>query len=276
MQQLIFFLQKYKYFLYFLLLQIIAFGLTINNNSFHKSKFITSTNFVTGNAYKTSSGITSYFSLGKQNDLLAIENESLKNQIDLLKKQIENNQIQSIEDSITSKQNFSYTTGKVISNDYSKNHNYLTLNIGETSGVKKEMGVINNQGIIGITEHTSTNFTRVQSILNTSFKINAKFKNNNHFGTLAWNGEDYNIMQLTDIPRQANYIVGDTIITGGKSAIFPEGILVGTVINKPESKSAINSIDIKLFNDMSDIKYIYVIKNFNKTEIRNLEKQVHE
>ena len=276
MQQLIFFIQKYKYFLYFLLLQLFAFGLIVNNNAFHKSKFITSTNFITGNIHEKSSNVSDYFNLKSRNESLAFENQELKNQIDVLKSELEKSKINSGIDTSTSNHSFFFTSGKIIANTYNRRHNYLTINIGKHQDIKKEMGVINNKGIVGITEHTSNNYTRVQSILNKNFNINAKFKHNNHFGSLTWNGNNYNIVQLTDVPRQANFTIGDTIITGGKSAIFPEGILIGKVISKPEKKSAINSIDIELFNDMSNLKHIYVIKNFNKEEIKSLEKTVYE
>ena len=53
--------------------------------------------------------------------------------------------------------------------------------------------------------------------------------------------------------------------------IFPEGIPIGTIIKIPEELSAVNSIDIKLFNDMSNLGYIYVVTNLHKEEIKNLE-----
>ncbi|CAI8397736.1 MAG: Uncharacterised protein [Flavobacterium sp. SCGC AAA160-P02] len=122
----------------------------------------------------------------------------------------------------------------------------------------------------------STNYSRVQSILNKNSKINAKLKNSNHFGSLEWNGLDYNIVQLLDIPRQAIIEMGDTIITGGRSSIFPEGLLIGKVINIEQRSSIKRLVNIELFNDMSNLKNIYVIKNFDKEEIRELENSINE
>ena len=85
MQQLIYFLQKYKYFLLFLLLEFVAIALTINNHSFHKSKFINSANNLTGGLYKRASNLGDYFSLKDQNKELVNENISLKNQLEYYK-----------------------------------------------------------------------------------------------------------------------------------------------------------------------------------------------
>jgi len=271
MQQLVFFIQKYKYFLYFLLLQIIGFSLTINNYNFHKSKIVSTANSLTGGLYNKTSSISSYFNLSQYNEELISENKKLKNQLENLKFQLNESDFSLKEDTINARSNFQYIPGKIIRNEYNKAYNFLTINRGKSHGIKKELGVINSKGIIGVTEETSNSYARVQSILNSNSKINAKFKNNNHYGSLTWNGKNYNIVQLTDIPRQSVYNIGDTIITGGKSSIFPEGILIGTVLQKTENSSAFNTIDIKLFNDMSNVKNIYIIKNFDIEEIKNLE-----
>ena len=133
------------------------------------------------------------------------------------------------------------------------------------------MAVINSKGVIGIIDNIGSKYARVQSILNSKSRINASFKNNNHFGTLTWDGKNYNTVQLTDIPRQTIFKIGDTIITGGKSTIFPKGIPIGTILDVPEKLSASNTINIKLFNDMSNLGHIYVIKNLNIKEIKTVE-----
>ncbi|MBL4605779.1 MAG: rod shape-determining protein MreC, partial [Flavobacteriaceae bacterium] len=161
---------------------------------------------------------------------------------------------------------------------YSSNYNFLLINIGLNDSITKEMAVINSKGIIGITENVTNSYARVQSILNKDSKINARLKKNSyHYGTLKWNGNDYNIVQLLDIPRQAIIQKGDTIITGGRSSIFPEGILIGTVIDiKEEGTSITKVVNIKLFNDMSNLGNIYGVKNFDKKEIETLENNPNE
>ncbi|TDQ22843.1 rod shape-determining protein MreC [Tenacibaculum caenipelagi] len=271
MQQLIYFFQKYKYFLFFLFLEVIAVALIINNHSFHKSKFISSTNFISGGLYEKSSNISEYLNLKERNTLLSEENVRLKNELEKLHTLLDSTTIKAVIDTARIHQNYLYINGKVINNNFDKANNFLTINRGSKNGVTPEMAVINSKGIIGITDNVSLKYARVQSILNSKSSINAKFKNNPHFGTLIWNGKDYNTVQLTDIPRQTKFKEGDTIVTGGKSTIFPEGIPIGTVIKMPGELSAVNSIDIKLFNDMSSLGHIYVITNLNKEEIKSVE-----
>ncbi|WP_298763332.1 rod shape-determining protein MreC [uncultured Polaribacter sp.] len=270
MQQIIYFFQKFKYFLFFLMLQFIALALTFNNLNFQKSKFVNSANAVTGGFYNQRANIAGYFNLKSVNKALLEENRLLRTQ--LLQNKFHNLYVDSlVVDSSRYLQKYTYTSAKIINNNYSNRFNFLTLNKGENHGLEKDMAVVNGKGIIGITDNTSANYTRVQSILNTNSKLNARLKNSKYFGSLSWNGKDYNVVQLIDIPRQAPIKIGDTIETGGKSAIFPGGILIGKVIKTNLSKTVNNSIDIKLFNDMSNLNYVYVVKNLHKIEIETLE-----
>lgn len=275
MQQLIFFIQRFKYFLFFLLLESIAFSLILTNLNFQKSKFVNSTNSVVGGIYSQKSKITAYFNLKYENELLAAENARLKNE---LQRKVVTSQIidSTIVDTVRYFQKFSFTIGKIINNNYNKEFNFLTLDIGKNQGIDKEMAVINSLGIVGIIDNTSDKYARVQSILNKNSKINARLRNSNYFGTLDWNGDDYRTVQLIDIPRQAPLKIGDTIETGGKSTIFPEGILIGTVSKINKGNSAENRVVIKLFNDMSNLGTVYVIKNFDKLEIQQIENLENE
>lgn len=270
MQQIIYFFQKFKYFLFYLVLAFIALALTFNNLNFHKSKYINSANSITGGLYSITSGFYEYLNLKPENEILAKENTYLKNL--LQHKNIIFNIDSTIIDTLNTKQKYTYTNAKIIKNSYSKNFNFLTVNKGKKQGVSKEMAVINSKGIIGITENTTNSYARVQSILNKNSRINARLKGNTfYFGTLKWDGEDYNTVQLHDIPRQAPLKIGDTIETGGMSTIFPEGIPIGTILKINQRNTADNKVDIKLFNDMSNLGYVNVIKNLDRIEIKSLE-----
>jgi len=276
MQQIVYFFQKFKYFLFYLLLALIALALTFNNLNFHKSKFVNSANSITGGFLKNISNTTEYLGLKSENKNLSEENTRLKNLLEK-KSSIHFSVDTIIIDSSKYHQKYIYTNAKIINNNYSKPFNFLTINKGKNQKIDKEMAVINSKGIIGITENSSNNYTRVQSILNKNSGINARLKGNTfYYGTLKWNSKDYNIVQLHDIARQAPLKIGDTVETGGKSTIFPEGIPIGTISKINKGNTANNKVDVKLFNDMSNLGYVYVIKNLDKIEIQSLENLENE
>ncbi len=275
MRQIINFIIKYKHGLLFVFLQFIALFFTVQNHSYHRSRFINSANTITGGIYKRSSSVNEYMNLRTENKKLADENTRLKNLLYL--SPIYTDSLHKIVvDFNLYYQTYKFVPAKTINNSYTKRNNYLTLNKGENDGIGPEMGVANSRGIIGVTKSVSKHYSTVISVLNENSRIHAKFKNNNHFGTLYWDGEDYKIVQLHDIPRQAKFKLGDTIITGGKSTIFPEGIPIGTIKDFSIQNHTYDRIDVELFNDMSAISNVNVISNLNKLEIQNLESQNNE
>ncbi len=271
MQLIISFLIRNKFFLLFLFLQIIALSLTIQSHSYHRSKFINSSNFITGGIYSNFNAINDYFYLKKHNEQLATENTTLKNLLSQNNKKTLATTFTAL-DSLIYQQKYTYIHAEISKNDFTKSNNFLTLNRGKNDGLTSELGVITSKGIIGITTNTSAKYATVMSILNKNSRINAKLKNNAHFGTLTWNGKDYNTLQFEDVPIQANIKIGDTIITGGKSTIFPKGILIGQIKDFNVQKNKYQIINIQLFNDMSALNYVNVITNLDKLEIKSLEK----
>ncbi|WP_367773292.1 rod shape-determining protein MreC [Flavobacterium sp. WC2421] len=269
MQQIFNFIFKNSNRILFLLLLCLSFSLTIQSHSYHKSKIISSANFLSGGVYEKINDVSEYFNLRTQNDALAIENARLKS---LLFKTVDSSAIKNFENQKTTLPE-DIIVSKVIHNSYNVHENFLTLNSGSLQGVKSDMGVVNNLGIVGIIDNTSPSYSTVISILNVKSQINAKIKKSNHFGSLVWNGKSTGYVQLIDVPRLASVRKGDTIVTGGQSVIFPENINIGT-INKIYIDNQTNyyTLDIKLFNDMTNLGHVYIIKSKDRDELNNLEK----
>jgi len=268
MQQIIFFFIRNKNFLLFVLLFSASVALTLQTHSYHSNKLVNSANFLSGGVYSFKSSITEYFDLKEQNQLLINENNRLRQLLEVQK------EIGSVTylDSLDTSFPFHFVPAKVINNSYFKTKNKLTINKGRTDSLDIDMGVITSLGVVGIVDDVSANYATVQSILNTNSQINAKLKKSEHFGTLEWNTKTPNMVSLTYIPRIAKVSVGDTVSTGGKSTIFPEDILIGAVaqftLNEGDDYY---DITVELFNDMTNLKHVYVIENTNSEEIQLLE-----
>ena len=271
MQQIFSFIIKNSNRLLFLLLLGISLSLTIQSHSFHRSKIISSANFLSGGVYERINSMEEYLYLKEQNEELAMENANLKS---LLFKTQDSAKIPKLEN-LKSVLPEDIVVAKVIHNSFNVYENFLTLNAGAKSGIKPDMGVVNSLGIVGVVDNVSTNYSTVISILNIKSQINAKIKNSDHFGTLIWNGENAGFVQLIDVPRLASIKKGDTIVTGGQSVIFPENIGIGTIdkIYIPKGKTHYYYLNVKLFNDMTNLGHVYIIKSGNSEEILNLEKQ---
>ena len=267
MQQIINFIVRYRTFLLYLLLFTISLIFTVRSHSFHRSKFFNSSSWLSGTVYNTSSNIRSYFNLREENRELLEENLRLRRAL----------YTNSVKDSLAPSGDslpYRVVSARVIKNSFSSPNNYITINKGQRDSIEQDMGVITSDGILGIVERTSNRFATVQSILNTNSNINAKIANTDYFGSLVWNGEAYDVVQLEDIPRLVPLLVGDTIVTGAMSSIFPENIPIGVIkkfdLNESET---FYRIDVALFNDMANLKNVYVILDTRKEEIQELERQ---
>ncbi len=264
MQRIIYFLIRNKNFILFLTLLSISISLNFSYNEYNKSKFINSSNFIFSSLYDTKFTVSKYLNLELQNQLLLEENKNLK-------KILFNSETPTKSfDSINSI-GFEVMTASVIKNSYSKTNNFITINKGSKHGIGIDNGVISSNGVVGIIDKTTTNYSRLISILNTNFLLNAKFKNSNYFGVLSWNGKNINKVQLKDVPKQAKIKIGDTIVTGGNSLIFPKGILIGYIQSfKLDNSENYLELEVNLSTDMTNIENLYLINNNNTTEINLL------
>ena len=288
MQQIIDFIIRKKDVVVYFILLLFSLSLIFNSNYFHRSKVIILLNNISNFSSENFDYITEYFELKDINLDLTKENLFLKNQLEKV------NQYSNL-DSLKNT-NFTFRNAKVISNNLSSFKNHLIINKGVRHGLKNEMGVINSTGIVGIINRTSKNYSSVMSVLNIDTKINAKVKRTSHFGTLEWNGRRTSYLVLNDIPETANIKVGDSIITGGMSLIFPEGINIGVVseiLNQNKISDTVvrfkGNIDeakyldfdfkenyltvkVKLHTDMNNLNNVYVIESLNREEFQKIKK----
>lgn len=268
MQQIIVFLIRNKTGLVFILLFSVAFALTLKSHSYQNSRFVSSTNFVTGSVLELSADIQTYFDLKTQNEILVEENKKLRHQIFNFKPEIDTTLV---EFHFEMDSLYEVKKSKVISNNYDAIDNYILIEGGSNDSIFEDSGVISSLGIVGIIDKVGANYSRVISILNTNASINAKLKKTNHFGTLTWNGKNPNITNLIDVPRSAPVKLGDTITTGGRSLVFPDNVNIGVIENfELDENVGYYKIDVKLFNDMTNLGKVYVIRNTRKPEVLEL------
>ncbi len=271
MRSLLNFLLRIHFLLLFILIEIFSITLLVNNNNFHKARFVNFTRQLAGNFYTKTSNFKQYLSLTEENKRLAEENNRLLNIIESTYKSDEIF-FRSVNDTIYN-QRYQYTPARIINNSINKKHNFLTLNKGSLQGLRSEMAVVADGSIVGVIKGVSKNYATVISLLNLDLRISSKVKKNGYFGSLNWSGEDYQTAVLREIPLHADIQLGDTIITSGYSSIFPEGILIGFISDFEEKSGSFYEIEVRLSTDFKKLSNVNVIGNLLQTEKIELEKQ---
>lgn len=264
MRNLLDFLSKYSFFFLFLILEVICFILIYNNNYYQRSRIISTTSGLSGNARAAFDDIASYLNLKKANQQLADENAFLRSQQKI--------QVKSLDTLYRFTENapFNYISAKVISSTIQKRNNFFMLDKGREDGIKKDMGVITSDGIVGIIIDVSRHFSSGISVLHKDTRISGRIKKNRHLVNVSWNGVNYRMGTLEDIPTHVDLRRGDTILTSGNSHIFPEGIMIGTVDRVYGAEQLFKKAKVVFSVDYNHLYYAYVIDNENYEELKQL------
>ena len=275
MRKLISFLVRYFTVILFLLLQALAFFLIYRTQPYQHSAMYHLNAEWTGQALQSYSNVENYLNLGKINRNLATENAALRsaNKAAYFSLFSTND---TISDTIY-RQQYTYIEARVINSSHTKRNNYITINRGRVHGVRSEMAVISASGIIGVVKDVSPHFSTIIPIIHSKSLVSVSFKNNPFFGTLSWPGSDYRKALLADIPREAKFEIGDTLISSERSIAFPAGIMVGTVEaieQNPEDLSY--QLTVALAQDFAALDYVYVVDNLMRLERERLENQSEE
>ncbi|MEM8523027.1 MAG: rod shape-determining protein MreC [Bacteroidota bacterium] len=266
--------QKFGAFLLFFFLEIICIYFIVSFNEPQRLVYLSSTNYFSGNYHNLRNSIEDYFNLDKVADDLAEENALLRDQLEQYKSRITVTHDTLRQDSL--RQAYHYISASVIKNSINLPNNMITINKGSKDGIKNHMGVITDKGVVGIVRKTGKRYALVMSVLNRATIINAKIKDNGYFGPMVWEEQDSKTVRLKDIPVHAEVEIGDTVQTTGYSSIFPTDINIGVVDTTWKAGSNSYTIFVRLFEDLANLQYVYVVNYLEKAEIETLENELRD
>lgn len=278
MRNLLDFLLKYNYFLLFVLLEVICFILLFRFNSYQGSVFFTSANAVAGSVCEISSQVARYWGLEEVNRRLTARNVELELEVEALRRAVNGYAQDSMAArSLLDKVYDSYHIypARVVNNSVARFNNYMTLDKGSDDGIRPEMGVVCGNGVVGIIYLTGPRHSIVLPVLNPKSSISCKIRRTEYFGFLKWEGGDPQYAYVKDMPRHSEFMLGDTVVTSGHSAVFPEGIPIGTVDDMVDSHDGLSYLlRVRLFTDFARLSDVLVITSVKKEERTSLEKRV--
>lgn len=274
MRRLLDFLIKHNHWLVFVLLETVCMIMLFNSNGYQSSVVFTLANEVTGRVLEIGNQVNDYFALRDTNKDLIQRNTKLEQKVAYLEKELR----QHINDS-TAYESLSRLADSayldfpamVIGNSLHHPDNYITLDKGERSGIKSEMGVVGTKGVVGIVYKVTGSYSLVISLLNSKSNLSCKIAGSDYFGYLKWEGGDSRYAYLKDLPRHAEFNLGDSVVTSGYSTVFPEGVMVGTVDDMADSNDGLSYLlKIKLATDFGSISQVRVIARRGLEELKDL------
>ncbi|HOV71376.1 MAG TPA: rod shape-determining protein MreC [Dysgonamonadaceae bacterium] len=281
MRNLFNFIIRNSWWLLAVLLIVFSFYLVFTQNSYQRSVYLSSANRVSAELYRLSGKLTSYFYMQKNNEELLAQNAKLQNELQSLKNYLNDLALDSLRttsfvgDSVLDMR-FRFIPANVVNVSFFGSNNYLTLDKGLQEGVKADMGVVSQKGIVGVILTASDHFSVVIPIVNSKFRLSGKLKHSENSGSIVWDGKDLHYAQLEQLPKHEVFQEGDTVVTSF-SRIFPKDMIVGYVVGQGKTNDDnFNAFKIRLATDFYTLQHVLIIDDTYYEEEYSLEKSLEQ
>jgi len=244
---------------YLILIFLLLISVLLISHSDHSSvKNLKTTTF------GTFAFLTSFFAdvlpstgLKSENTKLREQNAKLMLEVNKLREYgIENVELK---DLLSMKDTISYQLipAKVIAKSFSTDQTTFTLNKGNNEGIKAGMAVITGEGLVGIVERSSGDFSLIRTLKHLNFRVVVKDQRSRFQGILHWTGSQ---LIISNLPKTSEIKLGDRIITSELSSFigqpFPIGI-VKKIINPDEGY--FNNVLIKPFVEIEKVENVFIV-----------------
>jgi len=272
MSRLLQLIYRYRAFFTFLILELLSAWFIVRNNRYQSAAFFTTSNSIVASVVSFSNSVSDYFSLQEQNKILSQQNAFLRDQLEIARtSQIELDSTRLLPEL----DQYRFVTAAVINNSTRRSRNYLTIDKGLNDGLAPGMGVISGSDIVGMVKYSSDHYSVVTSLLHMDFMVSSSIPDKVDLCTTVWDGSSPLTASVEFIPRHISLLVGDTIVTSGFGGIFPEGVLIGRILESSlEENEAFHNVTIQLETEFSQLSFVQVIQNRLKVEKDSLELNV--
>lgn len=215
-------------------------------------------------------GYAIYFSNVKQ---LYEQNEALKDRVNQLENQLHEAELAQGENAALRDylgirdryESFNAVGAQVLGNSDGTYLQYITLDKGSSSGIRENMAVITMDGVVGYVCDVSLNSCRVSTILQYDTGVGVYVQRTGDVGLTdcPYVMGEQGLCRVIYLPNDATVQIGDRVVTGDLSDIYPSGLTVGHVIElMPDVYTRTLTATIKPAVDFETLEQVYVITGY--------------
>ena len=285
MDKLLEFLQKYRHWFVFLILETIALVTYLSGSLYSRSLGWYATSAVFGRVNELMTEGWSYVGLRPRNEELLRENARLRTAYTLLARQMQDAEAHGLLPRLHATDSLpidpsAVIIARVVNRVTHTSEVYYTINKGRRDGVETDMGVMSASGVVGAVMAVSDHYALVIPVLNPKIRLACTLLGQEVSGTLtASSSPNANEAILSNVPPHAHPQIGDTITTSGYSYLFPEGMMVGTIADSVPARvkgsaGTFANYPVHLSTDFQGLRYVYVIREKPTHEVRALEDSI--
>ena len=216
--------------------------------------------------------IPNVIELKRENEVLRALNVNLSDEVSRLREaRLENLRLRGMLE-MKPHNEFKVLPAEVVGKSLHLLRNTLTINAGEADGVKADMPIISEKGLVGKIIVVSGHYAVVQMVINKDFRSSAKVQRSRVDGIVTWDGGD--VLHLRNVAKKQDVKTGDVVTTSEYSNIFPADIKIGVVSNVTEQTGTLfKDIDILPSVDFASLEEVFVITALPDTERTSLERR---
>lgn len=224
----------------------------------------------------------------KENELLKSRlDEYMQLEADLQEYKVENEKLLAELGSVADLRRYNPIFSTVIGRNPDRWYDYVSIDKGAQDGIKTNMAVVTAQGLVGKVKSVSQFTSTVQLLSATDLKNrisaevlpvieagtdNEKTNENKKstekvMGLIEGYDEEKGALLLRRIESNVKLVEGQKVITSGKGEVFPEGILIGEIIEiEPDSYGLEQMAYVKPSANFYDIDRVWVAERTAESE----------
>lgn len=273
MRNLIAFLKRFQIFLVFAILQVIALSLYFSFFFYPRSQYLTTASGMNAKIWEVRNALTKQLNLSHTNQELQKSNAALMERLPQSFIRLDDGTVK-IDDTLYHQQ-YEYIPADVINSTVEKRNNYFTIKAGTLHGVERGLGVISDNGVVGVIHRCSEHYSIVKSVLTENINISVVIEQMGLYGLLKWDGIDPRRGSVSGISNDLEIKKWARVVTREGTGIFPKGILVGKVETlKSVEGEAFWDVSILFSEDYRKLQKVYVVKNILSEEQQKLEQLI--
>jgi rod shape-determining protein MreC len=259
--------QNYALLAFLTVISVILLALN-DNAQIHAIRGITIS--LVGSLQEAIGFVPNYFNLRRENSILREQNVELSDEVSRLREaKLENGQLRRLL-GLREQARYNYVSANVVGKNLQLLRNTITIDVGEKDGVKVDMPIVSEGGLVGKVIGTSRRYAIGQILLNKDFRASVKVQRPRVDAILAWEGGERLI--LKNVVKTFDVHAGDLVITSEYSSLFPPGIRVGVVSKTVSSPASLFlGVEVTPTVDFPRLEQVFVITRMADTSRTALE-----
>lgn len=196
------------------------------------SPFQGAISFISNQINYVTSNIWEIVTVHEQNKMLRSEVEQLRIQnLQASEAMAENERLRALVGYRQMATQFDLVAARVIGRESATWSRMIVINRGKKDGIEADMAVVTEKGLVGHVVEADWNTAKVQLILDPRSSVGTIVQRpeSRVAGIVQGDPDNPTMPQMVNIPKNADVVEGDVIVTSGFGGVYPKGLVVGLI-----------------------------------------------